>query len=336
MIGWLACAREPSIVAGADPTRIEIVADAPIELRRVGSERPVAGRAWRDGRFRFVPAAPLRAGASYEVRSGRHTLTWTVPPAPRRPSDDVSIWPAAEVVPENHLRFLVGFPAPMRSGPELFDAITLIRESTGQPVPVAFAQAPLWSADRTELTLLLHPGRQKRDIPFAEEAGPVLREGERYTLRISGALADIHGVPLGAGAEKHFLVGPPDHERPDPALWTVLLPVDDDDPIRIVVDEPVDAALARRAFAVTSPRGEVPLHITLGSDDRSLLLSPGARWPEGALVLGRLGRLEDLAGNTPERRFERRPGEPDAEIEPFSVRFEVSGPGPVRTRSGRR
>ena len=96
-------------------------------------------------------------------------------------ADSVAIFPSAEVLPANHLKFYVHFPEPMREGVFL-DYCALLDEH-GQPVLEPFRETELWSDDRRRLTLWLHPGRQKAGVNLNVEFGPVLEPGRRYTLR---------------------------------------------------------------------------------------------------------------------------------------------------------
>jgi hypothetical protein len=96
----------------------------------------------------------------------------------------VQVYPTSSKLPENHLRFYVHFSAPMSRG-EAYEHLRLLRKN-GEPVYLPFLEIgeELWDKSGMRLTLLFDPGRVKRGLKPREENGPVLEEGEEYTLVI--------------------------------------------------------------------------------------------------------------------------------------------------------
>src|SRR5262249_53508275 len=148
--------------------------------------------------------------------------------SPRRsatPATLVSrVYPSADTLPENLLKFYVHFTAPMSRG-NIYDYIRL-RDESGKDVELPFLEIgeELWDTTMTRLTLINDPGRIKRGVRPLEEIGPALEAGRSYTLAIEREWRDGAGNPLKERFQKVFKVSPPDREPPDPALWKIEAP----------------------------------------------------------------------------------------------------------------
>ena len=137
-----------------------------------------------------------------------------IPVPPERATTSVTqIYPSADVLPENTLKFYVHFSAPMSRG-HSYDHIRLLDEAN-RPVELPFLELAeeLWSPDMLRLTLLMDPGRIKREVKPIEDLGPALIAGHRYSLLIARTLRDAHGQPLRQAFVKHFTVAAPRSEE---------------------------------------------------------------------------------------------------------------------------
>lgn len=185
----------------------------------------------------------------------------------------LDVRPAGEI-PSNTLGFHVRFTGP--PGRRVERSL----EGPNGVDPEAFADVWLWSEDKTELNVLLHPGRTKTDIPFAEDLGPNLVEGASYVL-------EVHG-------HRHaFTAGPADHTRPLPEDWRV-------DGDTLILDDVMRSDLLARAWAIEGPDGaEIPGEFIAEGDRVRFVgdLPTDHTWIQ-------TGRVEDLAGNTPMRTFD--------------------------------
>ena len=122
--------------------------------------------------------------------------------SPLRPAHPItltvveSVYPSAEILPENLLRFYLQFSAPMSRG-EAYTHIRLL-DAAGRAVADPFLELneELWSGDGRRFTLLFDPGRIKRGLKPREEVGPVLEAGKSYTLVIDRQWPDAQGNPL--------------------------------------------------------------------------------------------------------------------------------------------
>ena len=106
------------------------------------------------------------------------------------------VYPTADRLPENQLKFYVVFSAPMARG-GVYRHINLLDER-GKAVDLPFLELDqeLWDKSAQRLTVFCDPGRIKRGLKPREEFGPVLVEGKRYTLVIDTGLEDANGNPL--------------------------------------------------------------------------------------------------------------------------------------------
>ena len=301
------------------------------------------------GVIRFEPAFPLEPGLRYAARL--HDSAWTGDAAGAGsgtkveaqftlPQRDVTprivverVYPSADVLPENLLKFYIHFSGPMRRG-EAYHRVRLL-DAGGRPVAAPFLELgeELWDRDGERFTLFIDPGRIKRGVRPHEELGPALETGRRYTLSIDAGWLDAAGAPLASGFQKSFRVAAPDYDPPDPAAWKIA-PVGalTRDPLRIALGEPLDRALLVRLVRVRGPDGdEVQGEKQTGEEERVWTLVPEAPWKPGRYELLVDSTLEDLAGNSVGRPFEvdtARRLEDRIELRTVSVPFEVGAAPP--------
>jgi hypothetical protein len=90
------------------------------------------------------------------------------------PAHVEAIYPTADRLPSNTLRFYIVFSAPMSAG-EAHDRLRLVNDR-GQVVPGAFLELEeeLWDPTGRRLTVLLDPGRIKRGLRANLESGAPL------------------------------------------------------------------------------------------------------------------------------------------------------------------
>lgn len=272
------------------------------------------------GRLRFVPRFGLEPGVNYRAvfhperlpgesgaRAAAVTGAFQAIRREVKPSTVVSdVFPSAEVLPENLLKFYLHFSAPM-SGGHIYDHIHL-RHQSGKEVELPFLEVDeeLWDPTMTRLTLFIDPGRIKRGVTPLEEIGPALEQGKHYTLIIDRAWQDAAGNPLRESWQKSFAAGPPDREPPDPARWKIQPPRSETrEPLLIVFPEPMDHALTRRLIRVALESGQLVEGETgLGDQERRWTFIPTGPWRRGSYRLLVPATIEDLAGNNIGKPFE--------------------------------
>lgn len=295
VLGWSpAELAEFSGLDAGDLGRRFCVVTADTLARDPAAATPMAGTFVVDGQaLRFRPCFPFTPGTAYAFLSpASPPLLLTRPAAARRASTVVThIYPTAGQLPVNALRFYVHFSGPMSQG-LAGEAIVLRDAGSGQVLPGAVLpmEPELWDQRRTRLTLLLDPARIKRGLIPHTEAGYPLAPGRCVVLVVRDAFVDADGAPLAAGLERRYTVGPAVRQRLEPRDWQIeAQQVATRLPVRVTFDRPVDYALGLRCLTVIDASGNpVPGQSTLGA-------------PE----------LEDVAGNSVTRVFDRDLTNPD-------------------------
>lgn len=268
--------------------------------------------------LRFEPQFPLEPGLRYRAvfrpdqlpggnKAAPIISAYQSPMRSATPATLVSrVYPSADTLPENLLKFYVHFTGPMSRG-NIYDHIRL-RDENGRDVELPFLEIDeeLWDATTTRLTLIIDPGRIKRGVRPLEEIGPALEEGKSYTLAIGSEWRDGVGNPLKENFQKMFKVAPPDREPPDPARWKVEAPrADSRDALAVVFPEPMDHALSLRLIRVAGDQGGmVEGKVSLEEQERRWTFTPDNIWRRGRYQLIIHTTLEDLAGNNIGKPFE--------------------------------
>ena len=278
-----------------------------------------AYRVQSDG-LRFEPQFPLEPGVTYRAvfrpdrlpgkgDSGSTPITsvFQLPPRSSIPTTVVShVYPSAEVLPENLLKFYLHFSAPMSRG-RIYDHIHL-QDGIGKEIELPFLEIDeeLWDPAMTRLTLFIDPGRIKRGVLLLEEIGPSLEAGKSYTLVIGREWKDGAGNPLKENFQKSFKVKPPDRDPPDPAHWKIQPPPSGTrEPLAVSFPEPMDHALAQRVINVIDESGQlVEGTVALEDQERRWTFAPGRPWRRGPYNLVIQTTIEDLAGNNIGKPFE--------------------------------
>jgi hypothetical protein len=292
--------------------------------------------------LRFTPRFPLVKGVRYRAvfdpaalpgGSGQAVAaTLSLPKPEAKPTTVVRhIYPTADKLPENQLRFYLHFSAPMSRG-DAYAHVKLL-DTKGKVVEWPFLELDpeLWDPSGTRFTLFFHPGRVKRGLRPREEEGPVLVEGKRYTLVVDAGWRDADGNPLKEGFKKTFTVGAPDEARLDVKTWKLKAPAAGSrDPLRVTFPKPMDRALSERLVWVADGAGKkVAGKVELTERETLWSFTPERAWPAGAFHLVADTTLEDTCGNNLARPFEvdvLRPVEREIKAETIKVPFAVHEP----------
>src|SRR4051812_31998966 len=165
----------------------------------------IAGRT-----IQFKPRFALEPGISYRAvfRPDRLPLEQSIPRKPvisvfelaKPPSEATTVvsqvYPTADALPENLLKFYIYFSAPMSRG-HIYEYLHL-RDEAGKAIELPFLEIDeeFWDRSMMRLTLFIDPGRIKRGVKPLEEIGPALEAGKRYSLRIDREWKDASGNPL--------------------------------------------------------------------------------------------------------------------------------------------
>lgn len=221
------------------------------------------------------------------------------------PRPPVKIYPSGDALPANHLKFYLEFTGPMREG--VFLEYCHLLDERGESVLEPFRETELWSENRCRLTLWLHPGRQKTGVNLNEEFGPVLEPNRNYTLVISGRWPRESGAPLGEDVRKAFGTIARATQQLDPATWRMTLPrAGSRDFLEVRFPAPLDHALLLRCLNAADSDGPLIRDDLQTADaERVWRFQPAWPWKPGPHRLRVESVLEDLAGNSLARPFER-------------------------------
>ena len=253
--------------------------------------------------FNPSKAGLLPEGTSFDVIEA--TLRLERPRA--MPETIVSqVYPTANSLPENLLKFYLHFSAPMSQG-NVYSHIHLLNARNKKiDLPFLEVDEELWNPDGTRLTILFDPGRIKSGLLPRDQDGPVLQKGQSYTLKIDATWPDAAGAPLKKGFTKKFIVAAPDVEIPSPARWKMTAPeADSINPMTLDFPEPLDHALLQRLLWIEDAgKHAVEGQVQVRNSERQWTFVPSREWKDGDYrVVIRTG-LEDLAGNNVARPFE--------------------------------
>ncbi len=263
--------------------------------------------------YRLTPGLKYRATLNlsklpgYTGKSALITSTHTVAALKLTPTTVVSqVYPSADVLPENLLKFYLHFSAPMNGG-HIYDHIHLLN-SAGKAVELPFLEIDeeLWNPEMTRLTLFIDPGRIKREVKPLEDIGPALETGKTYTLVIDKEWQDGKGTPLKATFRKQFTVSAPDRTPPDPKTWKIKAPLAGfAQPLVVEFPKSMDHALSQRMMHVVSAEKKlVAGNITLENHEQRWIFTPEKSWTAGSYQLQVQTTIEDLAGNNIGKPFE--------------------------------
>ena len=309
----------PSGLAGADaddrtaPVATDRLAPAPGRFSRHGADVVFAPRfPFLADRAYTVLVHPALCGADADDDvdlAGYRRFPLAARRAPGAPTTTVvAVRPGGATVPRNLLRAYVHFSAPMSEG-DAAGCVQLVDAGTGVVVEGALLtmDPELWDPARTRLTVLLDPARIKRGLAPHRDAGYPLHEGDAVAIVVDRAFRDADGRPLAEGATVRYDVGPDLRTRVDPRSWDVAAPaVGSREPLVVRFGRPLDHALLSHCLAVRGAHGAtVPGRAETADDATAWSFRPNAPWEPVRHHLAVSAMLEDVAGNSVTRVFDR-------------------------------
>ena len=226
------------------------------------------------------------------------------------PTIVTAIYPTADKIPENLLRFYIRFSKAMQRG-DVYDNIYLLN-SEGQRVEAPFLRIgqELWDADMQVLTMMLDPGRIKQGVAPHTEAGSPLTQSYSYTLVVNATLTDLHGRNLLQTYRKTFKVTSPDRASPNPTHWRISAPgVGSREDLKIQLDDSVDPMVAQRTIRLEDTQGKrLSGTMKLLERENTISFVPEAEWTAGEHRVAIHPSLEDYAGNRLHTLFDMEQG----------------------------
>jgi len=209
------------------------------------------------------------------------------------------IYPTADSIPSNILRFYIYFDTPMQTE-TVFPEIKLTDDG-GNDIDGVFLENryDLWSRDGRRLTLLLNPGRVKTGIKANEQFGSALEKDRLYKLTVGAGALSADGCAMTAPFSKPFVATTPDTVSPSPMRWEFQTPVSGSrDQLQVQLDGIHDhMSLAYRVRVQTLSGDQIAGRINVSAGETEWHFTPSTPWQnaEYSLVVDPL--LEDVAGN---------------------------------------
>ena len=258
----------------------------------------------------FMPRFPLNPGATYRaslrIAGNAASLEYKVPMlAAKAPPKVVKIYPTADVLPANHLRFYIYFDRPMRGGKELFSHLAILDEK-GMEIEEPWLVDEIWDDENNCLILYIHPGRIKWGVELRELMGPVLVKSRSYALVVRGEWTDLEGNKIGKDVVKKFRTTAEDRVRIELGDWKLTAPAAGTrDAVELALAKSVDLRSLHTGLTVVNSNGQlVAGRIAVGKDEKSWRFTPRVPWDGKPHVITVSPDLEDVAGNTPSRPFD--------------------------------
>ncbi len=306
-----------------------------------GSNTPMLGDvALNDGQLIFTPRFALNPGVKYKVRFGVNQISQF---SSRKPifreftiekdrlaesAKLVNVYPTAARLPQNILKMYLYFSRPMSRG-EAYEHIRFY-DGQGKQIldPFIRLDQELWSTDGKRFTLLFDPGRIKRELKPNRELGPPFQPGREYKMVVDANWTDAQGNRLRQSFKKKFFVTEADRKQPDHRRWKIKLPRPESrDRLRLIFDESLDRAMLDHAVTVVDANDtSIDLRqIEIGERELVWSILPANPWKTGTYIIKISPKLEDLAGNSLEKPFEREMKNPQspASTEKYQMKFEI-------------
>lgn len=266
---------------------------------------PVAGAYGHDGSgLVFTPAFGFVSDVDYVARvaigDGEQLVPFRIPTEHEAVDAIVTdVFPSADTLPENVLRFYLHFSVPM--APHVaFDHIAL-HDASGVPDDAAFMRfkQELWNPDRTRLTVLIDPGRIKRQVATNVGLGPALQAGQQFRLSVAEGWPSADGTGALPAFSKTFTVSDPIRERPDVGRWQVVAPcVGTLEPVEVRFDCSFDRHQLQDGIRIlTDHRNGVAGTVQIDAHERGWRFIPTAPWAGDRIRIVVDPSLEDVAGN---------------------------------------
>lgn len=209
-----------------------------------------------------------------------------------------AVYPTADVLPENLLRFYVYFNQPMKTENAL-SHVYLTNES-GMKLDGVFIENKfaLWSPDRKRLTLLFDPGRVKTGLVAHNTLGRALDVGLTYNLVVDAG--QINDQECSSTFVKTFSVSEANYNRPLVSGWKINQPQKASrTPLTIDFQSPIDhTSLAFRIRVKDSIGKVVSGAIDIGFNESQWIFKPDKSWhikESYSVFVDPI--LEDIVGN---------------------------------------
>lgn len=222
----------------------------------------------------------------------------------------LDIYPTTDSIPVNVLRFYIKFSTPMQEM-DILKHIKLANEQGKNITGVFFEnQYELWNKERTEVTLIVDPGRVKLGLFANNTMGRAFDEGKKYTLTVDSLLQDFENQNLASSFSKSFIAVDEDRTPPNPNNWKLNLPkCKTKDAFSIDFKDKIDHISAHTLLKIMQNNKEIKGKFILSKNMQSIAFFPEKKWKKGDYQIVIHPNLEDIAANSVNQIFDHKPSE---------------------------
>lgn len=226
------------------------------------------------------------------------------------------VYPTTSQIPENILRFYVYFSEPIKDGSTI-KSIHIFNEDNVEvnlydidsSATGIFLETleELWSPDYQRITLILDPGRVKTGLDANLELGRSFESGKKYTMEIDTEIEALSGEKLVKKFRKEFEVVSEDRIPPNDDNWKIVIPKENTfDPLRIEFNDILDHAQMISFIRVyDSSNSSLQGEVKFKNNESIWEFYSNSKWEKGNYSIKIDVRLEDLAGNNIQGKFDR-------------------------------
>lgn len=222
----------------------------------------------------------------------------------------VMVYPSTDSIPVNVLRFYIRFNVPMQEM-NILNHIKLTNEEGKNITGVFFEnQYELWNEDRSEVTLIVDPGRVKLGLLANNKMGRAFDEGKKYTLTIDSLLLDFNNQALSKSFTTSFVAVKEDRLAPDAKNWNVFSPkANTKEAIVIDFNDKIDHISAQTFIKVFKNGNEIKGTISLLNEEQKWVFHPYKKWKKGNYSIIVHPNLEDISANSLNQIFDHSPSD---------------------------
>ncbi len=205
-----------------------------------------------------------------------------------------AVYPSADRLPENLLKFYIHFSVPMSRG-EAYQRIHLMHGDEEVIDPFLELGEELWDHQQTRFTLFIHPGRIKRGVKPREDDGLPMTAGNTYRLVIDSQWKTADRQPLADSFTKTFQVVAADDQQPTPEKWKIETPkAQTNDKVKLIFNESLDHAMLQRVLIVRDITGQtVQGRVEISQRETQWEFQPETPWKPGTYAIEIETNLED-------------------------------------------
>ena len=226
------------------------------------------------------------------------------------------VYPTTSQIPENILRFYVYFSEPIKDGSTIKSIHIFNEDNVEVNLYDADSSATgifletleeLWSPDYQRITLILDPGRVKTGLDANLELGRSFESGKKYTMEIDTEIEALSGEKLVKKFRKEFQVVSEDRIPPNDDNWKIVIPKENTfDPLRIEFNDILDHAQMISFIRVyDSSNSSLEGEVKFKNNESIWEFYSNSKWEKGNYSIKVDVRLEDLAGNNIQGKFDR-------------------------------